>query len=161
MKQIACLLFFILLISGFNGCSKTENNTSTPTPPSPPKVVKSDSVPDKNTVAEIKSDSLKDSTSVSVISTNESSIYLGKKVIVKGIVAQIFSKDSVTYLNIDKKFPVNKFFAVIFSDKLSLFPDIKKCTGKQVEIEGVITKYKGKSEIILNDPKMIRLSAGQ
>ncbi|CAN5549368.1 hypothetical protein BH10BAC5_BH10BAC5_09180 [soil metagenome] len=101
----------------------------------------------------------KNETQRSTLVTSENvTSYTGKHVTLKGIVSQIVQKNNITYINIDKKFPKNKFFAVIFSDKQHLFRKIDELEGKTVEIEGTVSIYKGKYEIILNDPAMIRVS---
>lgn len=91
-----------------------------------------------------------------LISSSEASSHVGQKVILKGNVAQVIVRSKVIYLNIDAKFPVNRVSAVIFEDKVKLFDNAEQFQGKDVEIKGEVIKFKGKSEIVLNDPSQIR-----
>jgi hypothetical protein len=92
------------------------------------------------------------------ISPLEAEEYNGKYVTVKGFVADIYQSEKVAYLNFVEKFPNNPFTAVIFASKFADFPDISKYRNKNVEVTGRVSKFKDKPQIILNDPKQIKVN---
>ena len=84
--------------------------------------------------------------------------YIGKQVIVTGIVDQVHLTDTGTYfLNMGGKFPDNTFTAVIFSKDSAAFTNIKSFEGKDVAVTGTITDYKGSPEIVLKSSDQIKL----
>lgn len=97
-------------------------------------------------------------TPVATISPLEAEEYNGKYVTVKGFVADIYQSDKVAYLNFVEKYPNNPFTAVIFASKFADFPDISKYRNKNVEVTGRVSKFKDKPQIILNDPKQIKVN---
>lgn len=92
------------------------------------------------------------------ISPLEAEEYNGRYVTVKGFVADIYQSEKVAYLNFVEKFPNNPFTAVIFASKFADFPDIPKYRNKNVEVTGRVSKFKDKPQIILNDPKQIKVN---
>jgi Family of unknown function (DUF5689)/tRNA_anti-like len=99
----------------------------------------------------------KEVTVVAVISPLEAAEYEGKMVTVKGFVADIYRSEKVAYLNFVKKYPDNPFTAVIFARSFADFPDIDKYLNQEVEVTGIMSKYKGKPQIILNSPDKLKL----
>lgn len=143
----------LMMFLYFSGCDKPEvKNESASTKKD---TALNTSASPKNNITETRKDELSGNF-LRPVSSSAASSYIGQRVLVKGKVAQIVKGSKVTFLNIDSKFPKNKFCAVIFSDKQKLFSRIEEYEGKEVEIEGVVSKYKDKAEIILNDPLMIR-----
>lgn len=157
--KLIILIPFLIIVLFLNGCNKSENkNGSVSTGKDSSKRSLNDSSTDqKNNLTESKKEELSGNFLRPIRSADAPS-YVGQKVLIKGNVAQVVARSKVVYLNIDGKFPKNKFCAVVFSDKLKLFNKINEYEGKEVEIEGVISKYKDKFEIILNDPAMIRMA---
>lgn len=94
---------------------------------------------------------------VAVISPVEAGDYNGKTVTVKGFVADVYKSEKVAYLNFVEKFPNNPFTAVIFARQFEDFPDIGKYRGKDVEVTGRVSIYKGKPQIIINNPNQLKL----
>lgn len=94
---------------------------------------------------------------VAVVSPLDAAEYNGKTVTVKGFVADIYKSDKVAYLNFVEKYPNNPFTAVIFERQFNDFPDIGKYRGKDVEVTGRVSVYKGKPQIILNNPSQLKL----
>lgn len=90
-----------------------------------------------------------------VISPLEAGDYNGKTVTVKGFVADVYQSDKVAYLNFVEKYPNNPFTAVIFASKFEDFPDIFKYKNKDIEVTGRVSMFKGKPQIICNNPKQI------
>ena len=124
-----------------NSTEKKENNKEKNTPE---KNVKESSGKDKkNTPQRIKS--------------TEANSFIGKSVILKGYIADVFMTDKVAYLNFEKKYPDNPFSGVIFEKHFSDFDDLTKYENRTVEVKGRVTKYKGKPQIILNSENQIRI----
>jgi DNA/RNA endonuclease YhcR with UshA esterase domain len=92
-----------------------------------------------------------------VIKTDSVKAYVGKEVTVKGTVSEItVTKSGLTYLNIDGKFPDNKFTALVFKRDAEPFGDLKVWEKKKIEITGKIEDYKGKPQIVLTKPDQIK-----
>jgi hypothetical protein len=60
------------------------------------------------------------------------------------------------FLDMGGRYPNNCFAAVIFSDDESKFPNVDALAGKVADVTGPIRLYRGKPEIILNDPAQIK-----
>ncbi|HUK15097.1 MAG TPA: hypothetical protein VLW65_01730 [Bryobacteraceae bacterium] len=65
-----------------------------------------------------------------------------------------------TFLNFDKKYPQNPFLAFIATENRARFgtPE-KQYLEKNICVTGKIQEYNGKPEIVLTDPKQIRLQS--
>jgi len=98
-------------------------------------------------------------TNKKVISACEAQNFLDKEVIVEGRVADVYvSKKNNVFLNFEKPYPNQCFTAVIFSKNLKNFKeDPKNFYLKKVRVLGKIKEYKGKPEIILEDPNQIEI----
>lgn len=93
------------------------------------------------------------------ISPSEAQNYVGQNVIVKGYVAQVSkSKGGNVFLNFEKKYPNQIFTAVVFKKNANKFSNIEKYQGKTVEVSGFIQVYKGKPQIVLEEPSQIKIS---
>lgn len=112
----------------------------------------------KELSGEKKNNSFQTEKPVAVITPLEAEDYNGKTVTVKGFVADIYQSEKVAYLNFVKKFPDNPFTAVIFARQFEDFPNINKYRGKDVEVTGKVSIYKGKPQIILNSPSQITVN---
>jgi DNA/RNA endonuclease YhcR with UshA esterase domain len=45
---------------------------------------------------------------------------------------------------------------IIFSDRTNLFPGVDKLQGKKVEVNGKITDYRGRPQIILTNTNQVK-----
>lgn len=102
-------------------------------------------------------DSLSAAGNVLNIASGEAAGHIGGNAIVKGYVADVVVREKVAYLNFDKKYPKNTFTAVIFESKFSEVGDLSIYKNQNVEIEGIITEYKGKPQIIVSNKNQIRI----
>jgi hypothetical protein len=66
------------------------------------------------------------------------------------------SRGGNTFLDFCEDYRTCPFTSVIFSSDKSKFGDLGMLTGRQVEIQGTITVYEGRAEIIIRDPQQIR-----
>jgi DNA/RNA endonuclease YhcR with UshA esterase domain len=84
--------------------------------------------------------------------------YLGKTVTVEGTVSEVHidPHSGVTFIDMGGRFPNEAFTGVIFKDDASKFPDVSSLTSKVIDITGRAKDYKGRCEIIVNDPAQIK-----
>ena len=97
------------------------------------------------------------------ITASEAGAYVGQTMTVCGNVASAKfanqSKGQPTFLNLDQPYPRHIFTIVIFGINRSAFGSPEKTyVGKNICAAGLIKNYKGKLEIIANDPSQITLA---
>ncbi len=107
--------------------------------PQPPKAVKPEQQPAKR------------------ISYTEAPNHVGEYVCVVGRVDHVFTPKETTFLNFCPDYKTCPFGVVIFSSDAYKFPNPQQYEGKTVEITGLIKSYKGRAEIVLNDPSQIKI----
>lgn len=83
------------------------------------------------------------------IGSAEAADYIGKSVIVTGVVAEVHVSEKLVRLNLDKKFPQQPFTAVIFAGKTNQFQDLAALKGKSVEVTGTVAEYRSRPEIVV------------
>ena len=83
--------------------------------------------------------------------------WIGKQVVVTGIVAQVSVRPSLTFLNFDKRYPSNLFTAVIRNRNTNQFEDLSALRGKAVSVKGEIKDYQGRPEIELVRKSQLQL----
>jgi len=96
-----------------------------------------------------------------IIRWDEAHKYYGQTVTVKGKIVGTYNSGKACFLNFHPDY--RKYFtAVIFKSAFSRFPTNPEdfYYGKEVQVTGKIKQYKGKPEIILNDPAQIKVIAG-
>lgn len=91
------------------------------------------------------------------INSSEANSHINANAIVSGYVADVVEREKVAYLNFDKKYPKNTFTAVIFSEKFSEIGDLSVYKNQNVEIQGTITEYRGKPQIIITSKNQINI----
>jgi endonuclease G len=82
--------------------------------------------------------------------------YIGEKVNVTGVIAQVSETANVIYLNMGGPYPNNSFSGQIYRKNAGLFNDLASYSGKKVSITGKIKEYNGKPLIIIDSPEQIR-----
>lgn len=93
-----------------------------------------------------------------VITSDNAKDFVGKVVTVKGEVSQVTTtKSNTTFINIDGKYPDNKFTLVIFKDDASRFPEVNTWEGKTIEVSGKVELYRDRPQIILKELKQIKI----
>ncbi|MDP3296735.1 MAG: hypothetical protein Q8N09_03945 [Thermodesulfovibrionia bacterium] len=93
-----------------------------------------------------------------VISWQDADKHYGEYVTVEGKIVATHNSGKACFLNFHPNY--KKYFtAVIFASAFSLFPANPEnfYYGKKVRVSGYIKEYKGKPEIILNDPSQIEI----
>lgn len=93
-----------------------------------------------------------------IISAKDAGNNIGKSVCVKGYIADVTIRPKVAYLNFDYKYPKNTFAVVIFPSDFSKFGDLKTFANRNVIVNGTITTYNNKPQMILNSVSQITIS---
>jgi DNA/RNA endonuclease YhcR with UshA esterase domain len=89
------------------------------------------------------------------ISAADATNFYDREMIVTGKVAQVTIRPTVTFLNLDKKYPDSPFSVVIIHGHSQFFGDANALKGKSIEIKGKITNYKDKPEIALDNTNQL------
>ena len=87
--------------------------------------------------------------------------YFGKQVIVTGIVAQVSSRASLTFLNFEKKYPDSPFAVIIRNKNTNDFDNLAGLKGKAVAVEGKIKDYNGRAEMELTQKSQLKLLSAE
>jgi len=99
----------------------------------------------------------KDSTS-QCIDYTEAPAHIGEHRCVTGRVNHVYtSPKGNIFLNFCADYQTCPFVGVIFSSEAYKFPGIQNYKGRTVEITGLLTSYKGRPEIIIDDPTQIEV----
>lgn len=91
-----------------------------------------------------------------VLSAEQVKDNVGKQVVVTGRVAEVNFAEKLVRLNFEKPFPRQPFTAVIFSDRTNQFPDLKGLNEQVVEVNGKITEYRGRPQIVITSTNQLR-----
>lgn len=83
------------------------------------------------------------------ISAADATNYFNQSVIVTAKVAQVSIRPSIVFINLDKPYPTSPLALVIFPKFTNGFSNLPALKGKTVEIQGLVTNYRGRPEIVL------------
>ena len=84
---------------------------------------------------------------------------VGKAACVSGRILRVFtSRSGNTFLDFCADYRSCPFASVIFSEDRAKFGDLSQLQGRQVEVRGLVTYYNHRAEILVHDPKQIRLA---
>ncbi len=87
------------------------------------------------------------------------SLHTGENTCVEGRVLRVFTaRSGSTFLDFCADYRTCPFGSVIFATDRSKFGNLGSLQGRKVEISGEITTYNGRAEIIVRDPKQIRMA---
>ncbi len=95
------------------------------------------------------------------ITTGQARQHIGETTTVCGLVAGAKYVDSLsgrpTFLDFDRPYPEQSFEVVIWGPDRAKFkaPPEAECSGKTVCVTGLITEYRGKVQIVVEDPSQI------
>jgi DNA/RNA endonuclease YhcR with UshA esterase domain len=91
------------------------------------------------------------------IRDSEAASHVGEDVTVEGIIANVHtSRAGNTFLNFGRPYPNQTFTAAVFRSEASQFSDLHGWEGKRVRVTGRIKLYRGRPEIILDDPDQLK-----
>jgi len=91
------------------------------------------------------------------IGTAQTPTHMGQQVTVTGIVAQVSSRPSMTYLNFDQRYPSNLFTAIIRKQSTNQFENLPALKGKAVAVTGKVINYRGKPEMELTNKAQLKV----
>lgn len=98
------------------------------------------------------------STKINCVDFHEAQSRAGETGCVSGRVLRAFiSRGGNAFLDFCPDYRNCAFGAVVFTSDRSRFGDLETLAGRQVEIQGLITMYQGRAEIIIHDPDQIRV----
>lgn len=93
------------------------------------------------------------------VSPADAAKHVGQEVVVLGTVDQMATTVNLTtHINFGGRYPDHVFTATILRANQPLFTGVREYEGKLVEVQGVVRLYRNKPEIMLTDPKQIRLA---
>jgi hypothetical protein len=89
----------------------------------------------------------------------QASLHTGENGCVTGRVLRVFtSRSGNTFLDFCQNYRQCPFSTVIFGSDRPRFGNLSALEGREIEIVGQIVTYGGHAEIVLHDPKQIRLA---
>jgi hypothetical protein len=92
------------------------------------------------------------------IEIRQAGLHTGENTCVEGRVLRVFTaRSGSTFLDFCQDYRNCAFGSVIFAGDRSRFGNLGSLEGRSVEIAGEITTYNGRAEIIIRDPKQIRV----
>lgn len=92
------------------------------------------------------------------IDFHDAGSHIGETSCVAGRVLRVYtSRGGNTFLDFCTDYRQCPFTAVIFASDRNNFGDLNSLGGQQVEIQGPISVYQERAEIIIRDPKQIRV----
>ena len=92
-----------------------------------------------------------------VISDHDVLRHVGERVTVEGVVTGTHvSAKGTEFLNFGDRYPNQDFTVVIFARSAAGIGDIAHFYGKRVDVTGTVELYRGRPEIIVNEPAQIR-----
>jgi DNA/RNA endonuclease YhcR with UshA esterase domain len=158
------LIIIFLCFAVLSGCSKKDDeikvkkqsDTSSKVKQQETQVPEKDEPPentDNNTVQ--KTPPVK--TEVKRITTFDLRSSIGKKVILVAYVADVTVREKVAYLNLDAKYPKNTGSITIFAANFDEFGDMQKYKNKNIEVNGYVSEYQNRPQIIINSPNQIKI----
>ena len=89
------------------------------------------------------------------IGTAETTNYYDQTMIVTGNVVQVTIRPTITFLNLDEKYPDSPFTVVIFHSHSSFFGNANALKGKSIEVKGKIKNYHDKPEMSLDSTNQL------
>lgn len=93
------------------------------------------------------------------IGISQAILHTGENTCVEGRVLRVFtSRSGSTFLDFCADYRKCPFGSVIFATDRSHFGNLGALEGRRVEISGEITTYNSRAEIIIRDPKQVRVA---
>lgn len=91
-----------------------------------------------------------------VVAPDSAVHFVGKTVTIRGVVSGVHtSRGGTIFLDFGARYPRNTFTAVIFSSSASRFPNASAWEGKTLRVTGEVKLYRGKPEIVVDEPGQV------
>ncbi len=85
--------------------------------------------------------------------------HTGENTCISGRVLRVFtSRSGNTFLDFCKDYRQCPFTSVIFASDRSQFGNVASLEGRKVQITGEIRSYNGRAEIVIREPRQIRIA---
>lgn len=84
--------------------------------------------------------------------------YVDKNITLKAKIDQVSEVRGNIFFNIGGFFPNQKICLIIFNNDRYLFPDVQSYEGKNIVINGTVTSYRGKPQIILKNQSQLKVN---
>src|SRR2546422_4706890 len=75
----------------------------------------------------------------------------------RGRVAQVTFRPTITFLNLDRPYPDMSASGVIFANRTNRFGDLSQLKGRTVLLTGKLTQYNGRPQIVLDDTNQLEV----
>ena|SRR6266496_2101251 len=85
--------------------------------------------------------------------------HIGAAEVVSGTIAEVNVGERIVRLNFEQPYPKTPFAAVIFPANTNKFPNVEKLKGKSVEINGKITAFHERPQIVLTSTNQLKVIA--
>jgi hypothetical protein len=95
------------------------------------------------------------------IGTADASKYYDETMTVTGRVVAVSVRPTVALMDLDKPYPDAPFTLVVFEENFGRFGNLQNLKNQDVEVNGNITEYRGKPEIILESTNQIKVVTGK
>lgn len=93
------------------------------------------------------------------VEINEAASRLGQDACISGRILRVYtSRAGNTFLDFCEDYRHCPFTSVIFAADREKFGELNALAGRQVTIQGKITEYQGRAEIVIREPEQIRPS---
>jgi hypothetical protein len=86
--------------------------------------------------------------------------WIGKQVVVTGVVSQVSFRPGLVFLNFGQAYPSNVFTAIIRTRNTNGFENLPALCGKTVSVKGQIKDYRGKPEMELTGKSQLTVLGG-
>jgi len=92
----------------------------------------------------------------SYLSAAEAAHHVGERVAVRARVSQVtYARNGNIYLNLGGRFPHQKLALVVFGRHALGFQNLQSLEGRVVVVRGEVSTYRGRPEIVLDDPAQL------
>jgi hypothetical protein len=95
------------------------------------------------------------------IGTADAAKYYDETMTVTGKVVGVSVRPTVALMDLDKPYPDSPFTLVVFEENFGRFGNLQDLKNQDVEVNGDITEYRGKPEIILESTNQIKVVTGK
>jgi len=93
------------------------------------------------------------------LNIRDAGLHTGENTCVEGRVLRVFtSRSGSTFLDFCEDYHHCPFTSVIFASDRSRFGNLGSLQGREIDILGEIKTYNGRAEIVIQDPKQIRVA---
>ncbi|HLY63802.1 MAG TPA: hypothetical protein VKV95_23935 [Terriglobia bacterium] len=99
---------------------------------------------------------VKPQTSTGCVDFHDAASHVGQTGCISGRLLRVFtSRGGNSFLDFCESYKDCPFTSVIFAADKNKFGDMETLNGRQIEIQGNITSYQGRAEIIVHSPQQI------